>query len=73
MAGLKVNKCEGPFTPAPSQLDAALQAQARGEVYAPPGRWHRASSADGQTGTRLAIIARPRNMHNYAADAGARQ
>ena len=42
-------------------------------VYAPPGRWHRASSADGQTGTRLAIIARPRNMHNYAADAGAKQ
>jgi hypothetical protein len=38
MVALKVNKCEGPFTPAPSQLDAALQAQARGEVYAPPGK-----------------------------------
>jgi len=24
--------------PSPSQLDAALRAQARGEVYAPPGR-----------------------------------
>ena len=50
-----------------------LTADAGDVVYAPPGRWHRASSADGQTGTRLAIIARPRNMHNYAADAGARQ
>jgi mannose-6-phosphate isomerase-like protein (cupin superfamily) len=42
-------------------------------VYAPPGRWHRASSADGQVGTRLAIIARPRNMHNYTAESGAKQ
>ena len=50
-----------------------LTAQAGDVVYAPPGRWHRAASADGQVGTRLAIIARPRNMHNYAADAGAKQ
>ena len=48
-------------------------AEAGDVVYAPSGRWHRASSADGQTGTRLAIIARPRNMHNYGADAGAKQ
>jgi len=27
-----------PVSPPPSQLDAALEAQARGEVYAPPGR-----------------------------------
>jgi mannose-6-phosphate isomerase-like protein (cupin superfamily) len=50
-----------------------LTADAGDVVYAPPGRWHRASSADGQIGTRLAIIARPRNMHNYTADAGAKQ
>ena len=42
-------------------------------VYAPSGRWHRASFAEGQMDTRLAIIARPRNMHNYTADAGASQ
>lgn len=42
-------------------------------VYAPPGRWHRASNGAGQMDTRLAIIARPRNMHNYGADSGASQ
>jgi hypothetical protein len=37
MRALGVDKCEGPVKPA-TQLDAALKAQARGEVYAPPGR-----------------------------------
>lgn len=42
-------------------------------VYAPAGRWHRASFAPGQMDTRIAINARPKNMHNYAPDAGAQQ
>jgi hypothetical protein len=37
MRGLNVEKCEGPFTPT-TERDRALQAAARGEVYAPPGR-----------------------------------
>jgi hypothetical protein len=36
MRGLHVEKCEGPFTPA--ERDLALLAQARGEVYVPPGK-----------------------------------
>jgi hypothetical protein len=36
MRGLNVTKCEGPFTP--TERDRALQAAARGEVYAPPGK-----------------------------------
>ena len=36
MRGLQVEKCEGPFTP--TERDRALQAAARGEAYAPPGR-----------------------------------
>lgn len=42
-------------------------------VYAPAGRWHRASNSPGQMDTRIAMTARPKNMHNFAPDAGARQ
>jgi mannose-6-phosphate isomerase-like protein (cupin superfamily) len=43
-------------------------------VYAPSGRWHRASfSSQGGTSTRLAINPRPEGMHNYAPESGARQ
>ena len=50
-----------------------LTANAGDIVYAPAGRWHRASFSNGQMDTRIAINARPRNMHNYAPDAGAQQ
>jgi mannose-6-phosphate isomerase-like protein (cupin superfamily) len=42
-------------------------------VYAPAGRWHRASNNPGQMDTRIAITVRPKNMHNFAPDAGAAQ
>lgn len=50
-----------------------LTANAGDIVYAPAGRWHRASNNAGQMDTRIAITARPKNMHNFAADAGAAQ
>jgi mannose-6-phosphate isomerase-like protein (cupin superfamily) len=42
-------------------------------VYAPQGRWHRASWAGTGMSTRIAINPRPEGMHNYDADAGAKQ
>jgi len=42
-------------------------------VYAPQGRWHRASWAGDGMSTRIAINPRPEGMHNYDADAGAKQ
>jgi mannose-6-phosphate isomerase-like protein (cupin superfamily) len=36
-------------------------------VYAPQGRWHRASSGGTGTATRVAINPRPDGMHNYQA------
>jgi mannose-6-phosphate isomerase-like protein (cupin superfamily) len=42
-------------------------------VYAPAGRWHRASNHAGQMDTRIAMIARPKNMHNFGAEAEAKQ
>jgi mannose-6-phosphate isomerase-like protein (cupin superfamily) len=42
-------------------------------VYAPQGRWHRASWAGNGMSTRIAINPRPEGMHNFDADAGARQ
>jgi mannose-6-phosphate isomerase-like protein (cupin superfamily) len=42
-------------------------------VYAPPGRWHRASFAGTGMDTRMSITPRSAGMHNYAIDAGARQ
>jgi mannose-6-phosphate isomerase-like protein (cupin superfamily) len=34
-------------------------------VYAPQGRWHRATWANGQMDTRIAINPRPEGMHNF--------
>ena len=34
-------------------------------VYAPQGRWHRASTGGTEMGTRVAINPRPDGMHNY--------
>ncbi len=42
-------------------------------VYAPQGRWHRASWAGNGMSTRIAINPRPEGLHNYDADAGAAQ
>jgi hypothetical protein len=36
--GITAANLPTPKPPPPSQLDAALRSQARGEVYAPPGR-----------------------------------
>ncbi len=42
-------------------------------VYAPQGRWHRASWAGSSMSTRIAINPRPEGMHNYDPDSGAKQ
>jgi mannose-6-phosphate isomerase-like protein (cupin superfamily) len=42
-------------------------------VYAPQGRWHRASWAGTGMSTRIAINPRPEGMHNFDAEAGAKQ
>lgn len=42
-------------------------------VYAPQGRWHRASWAGNGMSTRVAINPRPEGLHNYDAEAGATQ
>jgi len=42
-------------------------------VYAPQGRWHRASWAGNGMSTRIAINPRPEGMHNFDAEAGAKQ
>ena len=42
-------------------------------VYAPQGRWHRASWAGNGMSTRIAINPRPYGMHNFDANAGAKQ
>jgi mannose-6-phosphate isomerase-like protein (cupin superfamily) len=42
-------------------------------VYAPQGRWHRASWAGNGMSTRIAINPRPYGMHNFDVDAGAKQ
>jgi len=42
-------------------------------VYAPQGRWHRASWAGNAMSTRIAINPRPEGLHNYDAAAGASQ
>jgi hypothetical protein len=50
-----------------------LTANAGDVVFAPPGRFHRASWANGQMDTRLAFNVSPDLFHNYAADAGGTQ
>ena len=42
-------------------------------VYAPQGRWHRASWAGNGMSTRIAINPRPEGMHNFDAESGAKQ
>jgi mannose-6-phosphate isomerase-like protein (cupin superfamily) len=42
-------------------------------VYAPQGRWHRASWAGTGMSTRVAINPRPYGMHNFDPDSGAKQ
>lgn len=42
-------------------------------VFVPPGRWHRASWADGQTDTRLSFNANPYTFHAFGADSGGEQ
>lgn len=42
-------------------------------VYAPRGRWHRASWAGNGMSTRIAINPRPEGLHNFDAEAGAKQ
>ena len=42
-------------------------------VYAPQGRWHRASWAGDGMSTRIAINPRPFGMHNFDPESGARQ
>jgi mannose-6-phosphate isomerase-like protein (cupin superfamily) len=50
-----------------------LTADAGDVVFAPPGRFHRASWANGQMDTRLAFNVSPNLFHNFAADAGGKQ
>lgn len=42
-------------------------------VYAPRGRWHRASFAGSTMDTRMSITPRVAGLHAYGAEAGARQ
>ncbi len=42
-------------------------------VFVPPGRFHRASWAAGQTDTRLSFNVSPLLFHNFGPDAGGRQ
>jgi mannose-6-phosphate isomerase-like protein (cupin superfamily) len=42
-------------------------------VYAPQGRWHRASFGGDTMDTRIAINPRPEGMHNFDPDSGAKQ
>jgi mannose-6-phosphate isomerase-like protein (cupin superfamily) len=42
-------------------------------VFVPPGRYHRASWANGQTDTRLSFNVNPLLFHNFGEDAGGKQ
>jgi mannose-6-phosphate isomerase-like protein (cupin superfamily) len=50
-----------------------LTADAGDVVLVPPGRFHRASWANGQMDTRLAFNVSPNLFHNFGADAGGKQ
>ncbi len=50
-----------------------ITADAGDIVFVPPGRWHRASWADGQTDTRLSFNANPYTFHAFGPDAGGSQ
>jgi mannose-6-phosphate isomerase-like protein (cupin superfamily) len=47
-----------------------IRAQQGDVVFKPAGRWHRATAAGSGTSTRLAINARPGNLHWYPESAG---
>jgi oxalate decarboxylase/phosphoglucose isomerase-like protein (cupin superfamily) len=54
--------------------DAGLFTADTGDVvFVPPGRYHRASWANGQTDTRLSFNVNPLLFHNFAEDAGGKQ
>ena len=54
--------------------DAGLfTADAGDVVFVPPGRYHRASWANGQTDTRLSFNVNPYLFHNFAENAGGKQ
>jgi mannose-6-phosphate isomerase-like protein (cupin superfamily) len=42
-------------------------------VFVPPGRWHRASWAEGQTDTRLSFNVNPLMFHNFGENADGKQ
>ncbi|HEY4076062.1 MAG TPA: hypothetical protein VGM26_03940 [Rhizomicrobium sp.] len=50
-----------------------LSANAGDIVFVPPGRFHRASWANGQMDTRLSFNVSPNLFHNFAEDAGGKQ
>ena len=50
-----------------------LTANAGDIVFVPPGRFHRASWAEGQMDTRLSFNVSPLLFHNFAEDAGGKQ
>ena len=50
-----------------------LTAGAGDIVFAPAGRWHRASWHEGGMDTRLSFNDRPNLMHNYGPDANGTQ
>jgi mannose-6-phosphate isomerase-like protein (cupin superfamily) len=50
-----------------------MTADAGDVVFVPPGRWHRASWANGQTDTRLSFNTFPNLFHNFDANAGGQQ
>jgi mannose-6-phosphate isomerase-like protein (cupin superfamily) len=54
--------------------DAGLFTANTGDVvFVPPGRFHRASWANGQTDTRLSFNVNPLLFHNFGEDAGGKQ
>ncbi|HET7084365.1 MAG TPA: cupin domain-containing protein [Rhizomicrobium sp.] len=54
--------------------DAGLFTADTGDVvFVPPGRYHRASWANGQTDTRLSFNVSPLLFHNFGEDAGGKQ
>ena len=51
----------------------AFTADAGDVVFVPPGRFHRASWANGQMDTRLSFNVSPNLFHNFGEDAGGKQ
>ena len=54
--------------------DVGLVKADTGDIaFVPPGRWHRASWAAGQTDTRLSFNVEPNLFHNFGENAGGKQ